>query len=145
MIWYYTMQNNFPNSSLPVWTLIAGLVRTVSCGGWVYITYGSSCNNQTCQAHCCPFPRSSDDHDAHDVLMILYIVLNLPWMLGSVSCTTNPFAKRQRSVVMLYHAQYMLMHWLLVGLWCLPREFRRSIQRFCRPTDLIGFFSHLLL
>ncbi|KAJ3734145.1 hypothetical protein DFJ43DRAFT_1170983 [Lentinula guzmanii] len=31
--------------------------------GWVYIT-------------------SSDDHDVHDVFMISYIVLNLPWMIG---------------------------------------------------------------
>ena len=41
-------------------TLLVGLVRTISCGGWVYIT-------------------STDDHDIHDIFMILYIVLTLPW------------------------------------------------------------------
>ncbi|CAB4254683.1 similar to Saccharomyces cerevisiae YCR017C CWH43 Putative sensor/transporter protein involved in cell wall biogenesis [Maudiozyma barnettii] len=41
-------------------TLIIGTMRTVSCGGWVYIT-------------------STDDHDAHDIFMIVYIVLTLPW------------------------------------------------------------------
>lgn len=43
------------------WTaLISGLLRTFTCGGWVYIT-------------------STDDHDAHDVFMISYIVLTIPW------------------------------------------------------------------
>lgn len=41
-------------------TLLVGVVRTVSCGGWVYIT-------------------STDDHDTHDIFMIVYIVLTLPW------------------------------------------------------------------
>lgn len=40
--------------------LISGLLRTFTCGGWVYIT-------------------STDDHDAHDVFMISYIVLTIPW------------------------------------------------------------------
>lgn len=39
---------------------LVGLARTVSCGGWVYIT-------------------STDDHDTHDVFMIAYIILTLPW------------------------------------------------------------------
>ncbi|CAR30593.1 Cwh43p [Lachancea thermotolerans CBS 6340] len=41
---------------------LVGLARTVSCGGWVYIT-------------------STDDHDTHDVFMIAYIILTLPWDL----------------------------------------------------------------
>lgn len=40
--------------------LFVGLMRTISCGGWVYIT-------------------STDDHNAHDVFMILYIILTVPW------------------------------------------------------------------
>ncbi|CAL9735549.1 protein Cwh43p [Monosporozyma servazzii] len=40
--------------------LLIGVVRTVTCGGWVYIT-------------------STDDHDTHDIFMIAYIVLTLPW------------------------------------------------------------------
>ncbi|CDR38357.1 CYFA0S02e00694g1_1 [Cyberlindnera fabianii] len=39
---------------------LVGIVRTVTCGGWVYIT-------------------STDDHDVHDVFMISYIVLTIPW------------------------------------------------------------------
>ncbi|TFK70310.1 hypothetical protein BDN72DRAFT_766702 [Pluteus cervinus] len=56
------------NSSWPGLVFLAGLVRTLSCGGWVYIT-------------------SSDHHDAHDAFMILYMVCNIPWMLGGLYCT----------------------------------------------------------
>lgn len=45
---------------LPKVMLVTGLMRTVTCGGWVYIT-------------------STDDHDWHDIFMIAYIVLTLPW------------------------------------------------------------------
>ncbi|KAI0315188.1 Frag1/DRAM/Sfk1 family-domain-containing protein [Amylostereum chailletii] len=45
--------------------LFTGLVRTVSCGGWVFVT-------------------SSDNHNVHDFFMILYIVCNLPWMWGGL-------------------------------------------------------------
>ncbi|KZV62680.1 hypothetical protein PENSPDRAFT_657945 [Peniophora sp. CONT] len=41
--------------------LCTGIVRTLSCGGWVFVT-------------------SSDSGDVHDFLMILYIVCDLPWM-----------------------------------------------------------------
>lgn len=56
---------------------ITGIIRTLSCGGWVYIT-------------------SSDDHDAHDVLMILYILCNVPWMLGNIACTPKEFVSERR-------------------------------------------------
>ncbi|KZS92349.1 hypothetical protein SISNIDRAFT_412412 [Sistotremastrum niveocremeum HHB9708] len=73
--WYLLTRS--PSSDLPTWVFIAGLARTLSCGGWVYIT-------------------SSDDHHAHDVLMILYIVLNIPWMVGSVYCTPFKFVKSRK-------------------------------------------------
>jgi hypothetical protein len=40
-----------------------GIIRTVACGGWVYIT-------------------STDDHLTHDIAMILYLLCTLPWQLG---------------------------------------------------------------
>lgn len=43
--------------------LISGVMRTFTCGGWVYIT-------------------STDDHDLHDIFMISYIVLTIPWTLA---------------------------------------------------------------
>ncbi|KAF8905015.1 Frag1/DRAM/Sfk1 family-domain-containing protein [Gymnopilus junonius] len=60
-------------SSLPTLVFLAGIVRTLSCGGWVYIT-------------------SSDDHDVHDFMMILYIVCNLPWMVLGIA--TTPISRR---------------------------------------------------
>ncbi|KAI0749855.1 Frag1/DRAM/Sfk1 family-domain-containing protein [Daedaleopsis nitida] len=74
---YYLHRN--VSSSIPGFLLLVGILRTLSCGGWVYIT-------------------SSDDHDVHDVLMISYIVLNVPWMLGSWSCTPphHTAARRRR-------------------------------------------------
>ncbi|TBU27075.1 Frag1/DRAM/Sfk1 family-domain-containing protein [Dichomitus squalens] len=65
-------------SSIPGFLFLVGLLRTLSCGGWVFIT-------------------SSDDHDVHDVLMVSYIVLNLPWMFGSLAFTpANHTAARRR-------------------------------------------------
>jgi hypothetical protein len=43
-------------------------LRTLLCGGWVYIT-------------------SSDDHDVHDFLMVMYIMVNIPWMVGGIVLT----------------------------------------------------------
>ncbi|EGO24579.1 hypothetical protein SERLADRAFT_369838 [Serpula lacrymans var. lacrymans S7.9] len=67
------------NSILPGCVFFAGIVRTLACGGWAYIT-------------------SNDNHDVHDVLMILYILCNLPWMLGSIACTplNHTQARRRR-------------------------------------------------
>ncbi|KZT56946.1 hypothetical protein CALCODRAFT_297578 [Calocera cornea HHB12733] len=61
---------------------IIGVIRTVSCGGWVYIS-------------------STDDHDIHDVLMITYVVLTLPWMLGCIACSPpgRSASRRQRKLV----------------------------------------------
>ncbi|KAG6370471.1 Frag1/DRAM/Sfk1 family-domain-containing protein, partial [Boletus reticuloceps] len=71
-------------SPLPLWIFFVGIVRTLACGGWVYIT-------------------SNDDHDAHDVLMILYIVCNAPWMLGGIMNTPpNHVQVRKRRFVLLF-------------------------------------------
>lgn len=72
---YY--QQYSAESYFPTVVFITGLVRTVSCGGWVFIT-------------------SSDDHDAHDVLMLTYIVCNVPWMIGGISCTPSVHTKSLR-------------------------------------------------
>lgn len=54
---YYLTRS--PTSSLPTLVFVSGMVRTLACGGWVYIT-------------------SSDDHDAHDFLMITYMGAYIP-------------------------------------------------------------------
>ncbi|KAG1796724.1 uncharacterized protein HD556DRAFT_1431302 [Suillus plorans] len=57
-----------PNTSFPGFLFVVGIVRTLMCSGWVYI-------------------MSNDDHDMHDVLMVTYILCNMPWMWGGVLCT----------------------------------------------------------
>lgn len=55
-----------------------GLLRTLTCGGWSYIT-------------------SSDDHDWHDIFMISYLVITLPWTLGCIALSPpNPTAVKYR-------------------------------------------------
>ncbi|RLV91651.1 Protein CWH43 [Spathaspora sp. JA1] len=51
------------NSYLPYIGLASGTLRTFMAGGWMYIT-------------------STDDHDAHDVFMISYMVLTIPWTVS---------------------------------------------------------------
>jgi hypothetical protein len=69
---------------------LAGLVRTLSCGGWVYIT-------------------SSDDHDVHDAMMVLYIVCNLPFMLGGAWVTRNAAVKRNRWAVASWCVSHLVL------------------------------------
>ncbi|KAF9790260.1 Frag1/DRAM/Sfk1 family-domain-containing protein [Thelephora terrestris] len=78
----YYLQSQTRKSSWPFTLLIVGVIRSLSCGGWVFIT-------------------SNDHHDAHDVLMISYIVCNVPWMFGSISYTPSMrmITKRQRKYV----------------------------------------------
>lgn len=78
----YYLQSQASKSPWPFILLIVGIIRSLSCGGWVYIT-------------------STDHHDAHDVLMVFYIICNVPWMFGSISYTPSMrlVTKRQRYVV----------------------------------------------
>lgn len=55
-----------------------GLLRTLTCGGWTYVT-------------------SSEDHEWHDIFMISYLIITLPWMLGSIALSPpNPRAIKYR-------------------------------------------------
>ncbi|KAI5968810.1 CWH43 [Candida margitis] len=84
-------------SYLPYIALIAGLLRTLTAGGWMYIT-------------------STDDHDAHDVFMIGYIVLTIPWDV----CTTllSPKGSWQRKArfytgVSFFGTLVPLIYWFI--------------------------------
>jgi len=72
---YFLTQSQ--NTSWPGFLFIVGIIRTVACGGWVYIT-------------------SNDDHGVHDVFMIMYILSNVPWMWGGVLCTPMGHIKARR-------------------------------------------------
>ncbi|KAK4187633.1 Frag1/DRAM/Sfk1 family-domain-containing protein [Podospora australis] len=63
-LWYLLTAK--PNRSLPKWIAMCGVIRTLTCGGWTYIT-------------------STDDHDWHDILMISYIVFTIPWTTGCIA------------------------------------------------------------
>ena len=64
-----------PNTSLKASILLfVGVLRTLACGGWVYVT-------------------SSDDHFFHDIAMFAYLALTPPWMFitsGSLAQPSTP-------------------------------------------------------
>ncbi|KAG2219435.1 hypothetical protein INT45_002320 [Circinella minor] len=84
ILWYlYTTRSSYSSSrGFGKFLLVVGIIRTVSCGGWVYIT-------------------STDDHLTHDITMIVYLVCTLPWQLGVVytSARNNPQALKWRRIL----------------------------------------------
>jgi hypothetical protein len=77
-LWYILTRR--PNSSLPKFVAGVGIFRTLTCGGWTYVT-------------------STDDHDWHDIFMISYLVATLPWTLGCFALSPrNPTALKYRKV-----------------------------------------------
>lgn len=67
-LWYILTTR--PNSNLPKLVAGVGIFRTLTCGGWTYVT-------------------STDDHDWHDIFMISYLVATLPWTLGCIALSPN--------------------------------------------------------
>ncbi|KAL8663265.1 MAG: hypothetical protein Q9202_004014 [Teloschistes flavicans] len=78
-LWYVLTAR--PDSTLPKIVAGVGLFRTLSCGGWTYVT-------------------STDDHGWHDIFMISYLVATLPWTLGCLSLSPhNAKAVRYRKIL----------------------------------------------
>lgn len=67
-LWYLLTAR--PNTTLPKFVAFMGVFRTLTCGGWTYVT-------------------STDDHDWHDIFMISYLVATLPWTLGCLALSPN--------------------------------------------------------
>ncbi|GAA5895742.1 hypothetical protein JCM6882_001368 [Rhodosporidiobolus microsporus] len=67
---YVSHRSLRPRSALPGVLAAVAATRTLFCGGWVFVT-------------------SSDDGDLHDIFMIGYIVLNLPYMSLSTFLTPS--------------------------------------------------------
>ncbi|KAJ2009831.1 Protein cwh43 [Coemansia thaxteri] len=59
-LWYVLLSRAAPTRAKVLFWI--GFLRTFTCGGWVYVTSG-------------------DDHDVHDVMMIAYMLLTLPYMV----------------------------------------------------------------
>lgn len=77
-LWYVLTAR--PNSTLPKVVAGVGIFRTLTCGGWTYVT-------------------STDDHDWHDIFMISYLVATLPWTLGVLALSPpNPTAIKYRKL-----------------------------------------------
>ncbi|KAF2470272.1 calcofluor white hypersensitive protein-like protein [Lindgomyces ingoldianus] len=77
-LWYILTRR--PNSTLPKFVAGVGIFRTLTCGGWTYVT-------------------STDDHDWHDIFMISYLVATLPWTLGCLALSPrNPTALKYRKI-----------------------------------------------
>lgn len=65
LVGLFFLLTNQPNSRLPKVLLVSGVLRTLTCGGWTYVT-------------------STDNHDWHDIFMIAYLVLTLPWTIVGI-------------------------------------------------------------
>ncbi|RDL31867.1 uncharacterized protein BP5553_09269 [Venustampulla echinocandica] len=75
-LWYLLTAR--PNSMLPKFVAIMGVFRSLTCGGWTYVT-------------------STDNHDWHDIFMISYLVATVPWTLGCLALSpNNPQAVKYR-------------------------------------------------
>ena len=75
-LWYILTSR--PNTALPKIVAGVGVFRTLSCGGWTYVT-------------------STDDHGWHDIFMISYLVATLPWTVGCILLSPqNPRALKYR-------------------------------------------------
>ncbi|KAK5114310.1 hypothetical protein LTR62_002561 [Meristemomyces frigidus] len=62
----------------PKWIVGVGVFRTLTCGGWTYVT-------------------STDDHNWHDIFMVAYLVATIPWTVGCILLSPpNPTTIRWR-------------------------------------------------
>lgn len=81
LVFLFYCLTNRPGSSLPKFVAGVGIFRTLTCGGWTYIT-------------------STDDHDWHDIFMISYLVATLPWTVGCLMLSPpNPTAIKYRKYI----------------------------------------------
>lgn len=78
-LWYLLSQQ--PGHKLPSLVAFVGVFRTLTCGGWTYVT-------------------STDNHDWHDIWMISYLVATIPWTFGCIALSPpNPRAIQYRKYV----------------------------------------------
>ena len=79
-LWYFLSSRPNPQSALPKFLFGVGIFRTLTCGGWTYVT-------------------STDDHGWHDIFMISYLVATLPWTIGCLAVSPpNPVAIKWRRI-----------------------------------------------
>ncbi|KAL1394055.1 calcofluor white hypersensitive protein-like protein [Phyllosticta capitalensis] len=77
-LWYILTAR--PGAALPKFIAGVGIFRTLTCGGWTYVT-------------------STDDHDWHDIFMISYLIATIPWTYGCfILSPPNPQAIKYRRI-----------------------------------------------
>ena len=77
-LWYILTRR--ANSTLPKFVAGVGVFRSLTCGGWTYVT-------------------STDDHGWHDIFMISYLVATIPWTFGCIALSPkNPVALKYRKL-----------------------------------------------
>lgn len=78
LVGFWYLLSRRPGTKLPGFVGFWGLFRTLTCGGWTYIT-------------------STDDHDWHDIFMISYLLATIPWTFGCIALSPpNPVAIKYR-------------------------------------------------
>jgi hypothetical protein len=108
---------------LPKVIAAMGLFRTLTCGGWTYVT-------------------STDAHDWHDIFMIAYVVATVPWTLGCIALSPpNPKAIKYRRYLasgffgtllpMVYFFIQHKVHRIPGGMAARPRAARSVLLRSC--------------
>lgn len=81
LVGFWYLLSRRPGTKLPGFVAFWGLFRTLTCGGWTYVT-------------------STDDHDWHDVFMISYLLATIPWTFGCIALSPpNPAAIKYRKYV----------------------------------------------
>lgn len=86
-----------PGALAPKILAIVGIVRTFTCGGWTYIT-------------------STDDHDWHDIFMISYMVLTIPWTALRIQLTpkdTKALFYRKLFAFIFFGSIIPLIYWFI--------------------------------
>ncbi|KAG0370931.1 Frag1/DRAM/Sfk1 family protein [Gamsiella multidivaricata] len=82
-LWYLLTVRNVPakgSKGFAKFLLTNDVIRTVACGGWVYVT-------------------SSDDHDIHDIAMIVYLLCTIPHVIGTIkTAPQNPKSQQYRKL-----------------------------------------------
>ena len=66
---FYLLTKSPTDNLRPKLLLISGILRTLTCGGWTYIT-------------------STDNHNWHDIFMILYLLLTIPWTILGIALSS---------------------------------------------------------
>ncbi|KAI0838555.1 Frag1/DRAM/Sfk1 family-domain-containing protein [Hypoxylon sp. FL0890] len=116
-LWYLLTAK--PGKGLPKFVASVGIFRTLTCGGWTYVT-------------------STDDHDWHDIFMISYLIATIPWTIGCIALSPpNPKAiKYRRRLAMAFFGTIPAMIYFFI---------QHKIHRVAGAYTTYAFFEWSLI